>query len=69
MLELGAGIKQCMEEEWLGGKICGIHWALEQRGKEGCSRYFIVELGMRLGDLIWRSRGRGEGLKLAYQLS
>lgn len=69
LLELGVGIKLYIGREWLGGKICKVHWTWEQRGKGGCSRYSIVELGMRLGDLIWRSRERGEGLKLAYLLS
>jgi hypothetical protein len=57
-----------MGGEWLGGKICGIHWTWGQKEKGGCSRCPIVELGMRMGDLIWRSRGRGEGLNLAYLL-
>lgn len=31
--------------------------------KGGCSRYFVAELGMSLGDLIWNSRRRGESLQ------
>lgn len=35
-------------------------------GKGGCRRYFATELGVRLGDCIWRSRGKGEDSQLAY---
>jgi hypothetical protein len=39
-----------------------------QRVEGGCRRYFVVELRMRVGDLIWRSRRRNESLQLAYLL-
>lgn len=37
-------------------------------GEGGCSRHSVaeLELGMRLGDFIWRRRG--EGLKISYLL-
>lgn len=37
------------------------------KGKRGC-RCSVVELGVRLGDLIWRNRKRGDSLQLAFLL-
>lgn len=40
-----------------------------EQGVEGsCRRYSVVELRMKVGDLIWRSR-IGESFQLAYLLS
>ena len=36
--------------------------------RRGHSRGSVIELGMRLGDWTWRSRGRDEDLLLAYLL-
>lgn len=38
------------------------------RMEGGCRRYPVVELRMRVGDLIWRRRRIGESLQLAYLL-
>lgn len=39
---------------------------VEEKG--GCNRCSVTELGSKPGDLIWRIRGRGEDLHLAYLL-
>jgi hypothetical protein len=38
------------------------------RLRRGHSRGSVIELGMRLGDWTWRSRGRDEDLLSAYLL-
>jgi hypothetical protein len=38
-----------------------------QKGRTVCSRWSVPELGVRLGDWIWRT-GRSEGLQLGYLL-
>jgi hypothetical protein len=41
---------------------------MRRSGRGDFSRWYPAELGVRLGDWIWRSRGRGEDLHLAYLL-
>lgn len=36
--------------------------------KVGINKCSLVEVGKRLGDLMWRSRGKGTDLQLIYHL-
>lgn len=49
----------------LEGKILCESLEMGTVGKRGCKRYSAAELGMRMGDCIWRGRGKGEDLQLA----
>lgn len=42
-----------------------IYWGGEG-GTGCCRRWSTKELGIRMGDWIWRNRGRDEDLQLAY---
>lgn len=58
MLELGAEIKQQMENENIrAGEGCGIHRRCEQKAKEGCSTCSVTEIGLRLGFESGREKG------------
>jgi hypothetical protein len=38
-------------------------------GEKGYSMYFVVQIVIRLGDLIWRGGRSGEGLQLDYHFA
>lgn len=63
LLELGAGTEQLVggrkfEEERRSVRSCRGGC----RGRGGCRKYLTAELGMSLGNWIWRRRGRSEDL-------
>ena len=63
----GSGLEKrnkCQEGDYKG-KICGIYRGWVQGGREGCGRCSVAELTIRLGDFMWRNRGRSEGVRSA----